>query len=117
MAIELGELLRGKLQTARDRVLVSILHHAVDVLLGAAWDGSALANANVDDETALVLLLEESGNSFLLVDNCGRHWCNPDGAIYVLLCKQVYSLEVVHVDLAGQIGSCDALVKLDLVEL
>ncbi len=116
LTVELGELLGSKLQTAWDGVFVSVLNHAVDVLLGATWNGSALAHAHIDNEAALVLM-EEFSNNVLLVERGSRQWCNPDGAINVLLGEKVDTFEVVNVDLASQVGCGHTLVELYLVEL
>ena len=96
---------------------MSVLNHAVDVLLGATWNGSALAHAHIDDEAALVLLLEESSNRIVFVERLSWQWCNPDGAINVLLGEKINTFEVINVDLASQVGCSHTLVELYLVEL
>ena len=62
LMVELGKLLRRKLQAAGDRVLVSILDDAVNVVAGTARDGATLAHANIDHEATVVAFLEEMGS-------------------------------------------------------
>lgn len=96
---------------------MSILHNAVDVLTGAAWHCATLTHADIDNETAVVPLLEEVSGLDLLGERLGGHGGHPDRAIDELLGEQVDTLEVVNIDLASKVGLVELLVELDLVEL
>jgi len=82
---------------------VSILNDAVDVLRGSTLDSPTFADTNVDNESALMLLLEEiSEVGFHGMLRVGiRNRCNPDGLICSFFCEKIDALKVINIDLSS----------------